>query len=314
MSSNNPHRNPENVDTELLPADYDRLIPIEKLTLGEHNPRQVKPTSSLRRSINKHGINLPLIVRPDSDPEHDVYHITDGWQRYQAATDCGWEALPVKIYETPLDALEATETASIVREWSTYDWARYCQSLATELDENTCSTQELLEEIADRTVKSVQTVRRYLDVLSLPEVVHPLLTHGPQGTQQQWAALRNHNKNIRYYGDLWWPVAARLGRNQSEISEQRVIGIAAKAVEFDNRDDATTFVERAISEPERSIKDVQKRVLFGKPYERYLEVPRVAVQLSELEKQAIMDHCYETNQSLSDIVEREIRSLVEETM
>jgi len=271
MSSNNPHRNLENVDTELLPADYDRLIPIEKLTLGEHNPRQVKPTSSLRRSINKHGINLPLIVRPDSDPEHDVYHITDGWQRYQAATDCGWEALPVKIYETPLDALEATETASIVREWSTYDWARYCQSLATELDENTCSTQELLEEIADRTVKSVQTVRRYLDVLSLPEVVHPLLTHGPQGTQQQWAALRNHNKNIRYYGDLWWPVAARLGRNQSEISEQRVIGIAAKAVEFDNRDDATTFVERAISEPERSIKDVQKRVLFGKPYERYLK-------------------------------------------
>jgi len=314
MPTDDPRRDPGDVDSELLPADYDRLIQIEKLTLGEHNPRQVKPTSSLRRSIDKHGINVPLIVRPDPDPEHDVYHITDGWQRYQAATECGWEVLPVRIYETTIDALEATETASIVREWSTYEWARYCRSLAEELGENASSKRELVDQIADQTVKSGKTVRRYLDALSLPDVVHPLLTNAPEGTHRQWRALRNYNRNVRYYGDLWWPVAARLGRNQSGVSEGRIIGIAAKAVEFDNRDDAATFVDRAINESDRPIEDVQKRVLFGKRYERYLEVPRVAVELSESEKQAIMDHCYKTNQSLSDIVEREIRSLVEETV
>ncbi len=313
MTTDHPHPKSENVDSELLPADYDRLIPIEKLVLGEHNPRQVKPTSSLRRSVDKHGLDLPLIVRPEPDPEHDVYHITDGWQRYQAATDCGWEVLPVKIYETAIQALEATETASIVREWSTYEWARYCQSLAEELAENASSKRELVEQIADRTVKSGKTIRRYLDVLSLPNVVHPLLTNGPEGTTQQWTALQNYNRNICYYGNLWWPVAARLGRNQSEVSEDRVISIAVRAVEFDNRDDAAAFVDRAISEDERPVEEVQKRVLFGKQYERYLEVPRVAVQLSESEKQAIMNHCYETNQSLSDIVKREIRSIVETT-
>jgi len=226
MSTDTPHRSSEDIDKELLPADYDRLVPMEKLILGEHNPRQVEPTSSLRRSINKHGINLPLIVRPD--PEHDVYHITDGWQRYQAATDCGWETLPVRIYETAIEALEATETASIVREWSTYEWAQYCQSVADELGDEALSKQNLIEQIADRTIKSIPTVRRYLDVLSLPDEVHPLLTNGPEGTAQQWAALRNHNKNVRYYGDLWWSVAARLGRNQSKLSKHASSGLPRK--------------------------------------------------------------------------------------
>ena len=105
--------------------------------------------------------------------------------------------------------------------------------------------------------------------------------------------------------------AARLGRNQSKLSETRVIRIAAKAVEFDTSDDAASFVDRAVNESERPVEDIQKRVLFGRQYNQYLEVPRVAVRLSEAEKQAIMDHCYETNQSLSDIVEREIRSIVD---
>lgn len=104
-------------------------------------------------------------------------NITDGWQRYQAATACGWEQLPVRIYETALDALAATETASIVREWLTYEWAQYCQSVAAELEAD--STQALAELVADRTVKSPRTVRRYLSVLSLPEETHPLLTDGP---------------------------------------------------------------------------------------------------------------------------------------
>ena len=311
MSTDNSEQPQADVDSELLPANYDCLVPIEKLVLGEHNPRQVQPKSSLRRSINKHGINLPLIVRPDPDPDIDVYHITDGWQRYQAATDSGWEVLPVRIYETAIEALEATETASIVREWSTYEWARYCQSIAAELADSASSKQDLIERVAGRTVKSVPTIRRYLDVLSLPEEIHPLLTDGPEGTAQQWAALRNHNKNVRYYGDLWWSVAARLGRHQSKITEGRVIRIAAKAVEFETSDDAAAFVDRAVNESERPVDEIQRRVLFGRRYDRYLEVPRVAVRMSEKEKQVIMDYCYETNQSLSDVVERQIRSIVD---
>lgn len=160
------------IDPELLPAEYDQLIATELLIHGDHNPRKVHPSSTLRRSIQHRGINRALIVRPD--PDNDYYHITDGWQRYQAATDCGWEYLPVKVYDSVMAALEATEVESIVREWSTYEWAQYCRSLATEVKAN--SRQQRVEKVAEVTDKarSPYTIRKYLDVLELPNEIHPL--------------------------------------------------------------------------------------------------------------------------------------------
>jgi len=149
-----------------------------------------------------------------------------------------------------------------------------------------------------------------LDVLSLPEEIYPLLTDGPDGTQQQWAALKNYNTEIRYYGDLWWPVAARLGRKQSTLQRSRVIEIAARAVEFDGRFDATEFVDEAVDRPEESVESIQREVLFGCEYDQYLVVPRVALKLESHEKQAVMDYCRETSQSLSEIIETKIESLV----
>jgi len=122
---------PTEIDSAQLPAAYDELIPIEQLVHGKHNPRRVRPTDVLRESVAQEGLDRPLIVWWDADRE--VYQITDGWQRYQAATEAGWEQLPVKICESPLDALQATETASIVRQWSKYEWAQYYKSLDEEL-------------------------------------------------------------------------------------------------------------------------------------------------------------------------------------
>jgi len=291
-----------------LPSEYDRLVAVDALVHGAHNPRQVTPSEELRTSIKKMGLSNPLIVRRDE--RNDVYHITDGWQRYQAATACGWEQLPVRIYETALDALAATETASIVREWSTYEWAQYCQSVASELKAE--STQELAELVADRTVKSPRTVRRYFNVLSLPDAVHPLLIDGPPGTSQQWTALKHHNSEVRRFNGLRWTVAGHLARRQMGISQDRMIGIAAMAVEFDHSDDAMEFVDRAVEAVDRPLATVRKEVLFGQQHPRYLEVPRVAVALDRSEKEAVMEYCHRTRQSLSDIVSERIESLAQD--
>jgi len=299
---------PEAIDPELLPESYDTLVSIDRLIHGEHNPRRVRPKAVLRQSIATEGINRPLIVRPDE--ERDCYHITDGWQRYQAATACGWEYLPVRIYETPLEALRATETESIVREWSIYDWAQYCCSLADELQAG--SEQNLAKKVAARTTRSSQTVQRYLDVLSLPEEIHPLVTEGPTGSQQDWAALQHYNEDIRRYNGLSWTVAARIARTQGDHPRSRVVELAAKAIEFDTVDDALEFVEAAADQPETPLETVRKQVLFGNHHNRYLEVPRVAVKMTEEEKQAIMEYCRRTRQSLSDIVAAEIKSLTAE--
>jgi len=298
------------IDHELLPDTYDELVPVDKLIHGEHNPRRVRPSETLKQSIAGFGINKPLIVRPDANK--DVYHVTDGWQRYQAAVSCGWEQLPVRIYKDTLDALEATEMESIVREWSTYQWAQYCRSLADEIKTDTESKAERARQVAARTSREADTVRRYIDVLSLPEEVHVLLSDGPDGDEQQWSALKNYNAEVRQFGDLQWLVADRLARNQSSISEQRVIEIAATAVEFQTVEQGIEFVDMAVTNPEMRVGVLQQKVLLGKDYEQYLVVPRVSLKLSTAEKRAIMDYCHEHRKPLCEIVSESFTSLADE--
>ena len=296
--------------TTQLPANYDALVPIDQLIHGEHNPRRVRPKSVLKESIAKQGLERPLIVR--SAAESEKYHITDGWQRYQAATAAGWERLPVEIYESSAGALKATETASIVREWSTYDWAKYCQSLAEELAPDASSTYAAAKQIAPETTRSVQTVYRYLDVLSLPSEIHPLLTDGPEGDSQQWAALKNYNPGVKQYGDLRWPVAAAITRGETAISPDRQIGIAATVVQFGDTALAKEFVEQARSEPDTGLEVIRKRVEFGSNHTQYLELPRQAIPMEVEERKAIMDYCQQTRQTLSGIIEQSLRELAED--
>lgn len=294
-----------------LPAQYDDMVAIERLVHGTHNPRRVPPTPTLRESIERDGIQQPLIVRPAE--ERDVYHVTDGWQRYQAATSLGWEQLPVRIYETPLAALSATESASIVREWSSYDWAQYCQSLATELGSEADSRQALASHVADRTTRSAQSVRRYLDGLALPDLVHPLLCDGPDGDAHSWQTLQHYNGDVRRYNGLSWRVAARLGRRMraTDVSGDRVIGTAANAVEYDTAS-ALEFVDLAMDDPMVPFQSVHRRTQQESQYDEYLQVPSVSVALDQAEREAIMAYCAERRQPLSGVVEAHIRSLATE--
>lgn len=290
---------------QMLPPEYDKLVAADRLSHGEYNPRRVRPRKELRRSIEKTGLQRALIVRPDNDGER--YHITDGWQRYQAATDCGWETLPVRAFDSALEALEVAESDSIVREWTPYNWAQHCQAVANELE---CkSRQDLIGQVADRTTKSPATVRRYLDVLSLPIEVHPLLIDGPEGDEQTWAALHNYNNDIRRYDGLQWTVAHQLARQQSNLSEDRIIGIATKAVEFEVAEDAIEFIESAAEKPQKPLDIVRREVLLGQQHPRYIEVPRTVVQMDRTEKQALMRYCREQRQSLTELVTETLQSL-----
>lgn len=296
--------------TTKLPMNYDALVPIEQLIHGEHNPRRVQPKPILKKSIAQNGLNHPLIVRPVPDSEH--YHITDGWQRYQAATAAGWEQLPVEIYESPVAALKATEGDSIVREWTTYDWAKYCQSLAAEIAPEASTTHAAAKQIVPPAKQSVQTVYQYLDVLSLPDEIHPLLTEGPDGDAQQWAALQNYNPDVKQYGNLRWEIAAGIARGSTPISTDRQIGIAATVVQFEDSTLAKEFVEQARRETDTGLDVIRKRVAFGSNHTQYLELPRQAIPMEGTERKAIMDYCQQTQQSLSGIVEQSLRELAED--
>ena len=204
-------------------------------------------------------------------------------------------------------ALKATEAASIVREWSTYDWAKYCQSLAVELAPDASTTYAAAKQVASQTTRSVQTVYRYLDVLSLPSEIHPLLTDGPDGDSQQWAALQNYNPAVKQYGDLSWTVAATIVRGDTPVSTDRQIGIAATVVQFEASALAKEFVEQARREPDTGLEMIRQRVEFGSDHTQYLELPRQAIPMEVSERKAIMDYCQQTQQTLSGIIEQSLK-------
>lgn len=294
---------------DALPATFDELVAVERLEYGALNPRQVQPREELRLSIRRDGMQRPLIVHPGTNDE--VYEVVDGWQRYQAATALGWEKLPVEVYESSTAALEAAETASIVREWSTYTWARHCRSYAAELE--TDPEESVVRAVTSRVAKSERTVRRYLRVLALPEVLHPLLADGPSGDDKTWAALQNYNSDVRQYSGLSWSVAARLGRywQDDEVGETRTIAIGANAVEYE-RPTAVEFIDMAVTEPEMPLRTVHKRIQQEEWYEEYLRVPSAVVRMSSEEKQAVMEYCSEERKTLSEVVETRLRDLATE--
>jgi hypothetical protein len=212
------------------------------------------------------------------------------------------------VYDSALDALEATERASIVREWSSYDWAQYCQSIATEIDAT--SNRQLYHKVAKRTVKSPKTVQRYLTALSLPAVVHPLLQNGPEGTEDQWMSLKNYNEDVRRYDGFSWRVGSRLGRHADEFSATRLIDIATQAVEYTKTERALQFVQRAVESPQTPLRTIHKQVQWAGKYEEYVEVPRVAFKLDSQEKEALMDYCASNQRALRDLVESQLRDFV----
>jgi ParB/RepB/Spo0J family partition protein len=298
-------------ESTLLPATFDRLVPIEALVHGMYNPRRVSPSDALRRSVANRGLAHPLIVH---QPDGDQYHITDGWQRYQAAVDAGWEQLPVQIHQTAMAALEATERESLGKAYSTYEWARFCRSVATELEGD--SPRELAREVAGHVdnAPSAQTITRYLRVLALPSEIHPLLADGPAGTERDWQALRHYNPEIKRYDGLSWVMAHEIAKHRMAVSEQRLLGIAANAVVFDDQATAKEFVDRAVETTDLPPETVLEQVkLAGQP-DGTVTVPRLVVSLSPAEKQALLTHLCQTRTPLPEFIKQQVHSLVEDAL
>lgn len=129
-------------------------------------------------------------------------------------------------------------------------------------------TASVPRRITDRTTRSLQSVRRYLDALALPEVVHLLLCDGPDGDAQSWQTLRYCNENVCRCRGLSWRVAARLGRRMhaTDVSVERTIGTAANAVEYDTAS-ALEFVNLAMEDSTVPFQSVHRRTQQETQYE-----------------------------------------------
>jgi len=293
-----------------LPDSYDKLVSQEKLVHGKHNVRRASPSEQLKRSIEKDGIKGPLTVRPVSDAEQ--YHVTDGWQRYQAAVSLGWRELPVNIYRDTLTALEAAEAESIVREWTTYQAAQHVESLFDELTTDGMSREDAISIVAEKTARSKPTVRRYLNSLELPDDLLPLLKERQNITEAEWQALENYKEKVRQYAGLSWKVAAVAGENADEMTTDRLRRLLLCALDY-NADAGKRLVKEAVRDPDASIELLQYRLFDGAGTEHdWIRIPQARVKLEDEKKQAVMDYCHDQKVHLSDVVERQIREFAED--
>ena len=315
-SGNNTNETAQrSIDDDQLPDAYDQLVPRSELAYdNKHNPRHVQPLDELRRSVQEQGLQRPLIVRPAEGRE--TYLITDGWQRFQAARDEGWTRFPVAIYQSAAAALKATETASIKRDWDPYHWAKYVQSVAEVLDDEADSKTEQARLVAEHIdgVRKQTTIKQYLETLQLPEPLHLLLPGGPEGNTSDWAALRQHNRHIDRYGNMSFEIASYLARRRDDVPAERLTGIGATVLQFDDSEQKKAFITRAVELPDTHLETVWKEIAFNGESERYFEVRPVAVRMSPKEKQALMRYCKQNKQSVTEMVREHLRDCAEEAV
>ena len=288
------------------PARFDDLIDIGKLEHGEYNPRKVPPSDELRRNIEENGIREPLVVRPMEDV--DKYHITDGWQRYQAAVQTGYEELPVNIYEDTEEALSVAESASLGKEWGTYEWAHHCESVAETL--HVYDEDDVIREVTKRVSKTRPTVKKYLRAMRLPdEVIRTVVDNTGRGSESDWNALQNHNEDVKQYDGISWGVAAKIGEYKRELTEEEMIKFAAHAVPYDAKI-GTEFIEIAVEHKDRPISEIHKMVAYEGDSNEYL-VFSSTMSIGEDKKQSLHQYCSERRRRVPEIAEELMEAFID---
>lgn len=288
------------------PADGDELVDINKLDHGEHNPRKVPPSEELRRDIKKNGIREPLVVRPKEGTNR--YYVTDGWQRYQAASELGFEELPVDIYYETEEALSVAESKSLGKEWGTYEWAKHCESVAETI--NVYDESEVVSEVTDRVNKTRVTVQKYLRAMRLPEeVINTVVDKSGRGRESDWNALANHNDKVKQYDGISWEVAEELGKYSHRLTEEEAIKFAAHAVSYD-AETGKEFVEIAVRNKEKPISEIHKMVAYEGDADKYLTFSGT-MSIGEDKKQSLHQYCSRRRQQVSEVAEELLEAFIE---
>jgi ParB/RepB/Spo0J family partition protein len=298
--------------SDRYPDSFDALVDVSKLKRGEHNVRNATPAEHLKSSIEMEGIKKPLLVRDAADDEK--LHITDGWQRYQAAVSLGWQQIPVNIYTDTLEALRAADALSITDDWTRFHMARHCQSLMSELQTDGLSYEKAIEKVADETSRSEPTVRRYINAFRLPDVLHPLLKKQSNVTEMEWTHLQNHKPDVRRYSGLSWQVAAKAGSNVDKFDDEvKLINAVLETLEYDAKE-GKAFLQQFIDDPSISI-DMARHCVFDgvTPTEkRTYRIPRTSMSMDPDRKELVSDHLTQQKTQIGDKVEKLVKDWAKE--
>jgi ParB family chromosome partitioning protein len=223
----------------------DQNLPIEFIVRNSENPRQYfdrEGLADLARSIRKHGIVQPIVVRKTSE---DRYEIIAGERRWRAAQQAGLTNVPVLIRN--VDNKTALEIA-IVENVQRSDLNPLEEALGYEqLMSHYGYTQNDLGEVIG---KSRSHVANSLRLLKLPDEVRQMLVDGSLSAGHARAIVSTSNplelaKRIVSEG-LSVREAERLA--QLDINGEDIRSSAGKSNQVVQKDADTLALEQSLSD------------------------------------------------------------------
>ncbi|OLU31651.1 ParB/RepB/Spo0J family partition protein [Pseudomonas sp. PA27(2017)] len=165
----------DTLEQEAVKADTRELqhLPLDLIQRGKYQPRRdmdVTALEELSQSIKTHGVMQPIVVRPVGDGR---FEIVAGERRWRATQQAGLDRIPALVRELPDEAAIAMALIENIQreDLNPIEEAMALQRLQQEF-------QLTQQQVAEAVGKSRVTITNLLRLISLPEEVKTLLSHG----------------------------------------------------------------------------------------------------------------------------------------
>ena len=148
-------------------------LPLDLIQRGKYQPRRdmdPQALEELAQSIRVQGVMQPIVVRPIGN---ERYEIIAGERRWRASQQAGVDTIPAMVRDVPDEAAIAMALIeNIQREnLNPVEEAIALQRLQQEF-------QLTQQQVADAVGKSRVSISNLLRLISLPEVIKTMLSHG----------------------------------------------------------------------------------------------------------------------------------------
>ena len=163
------------LEEQAVKVDQSELqhLPLDLIQRGKYQPRRDMDPQALEElasSIRTQGVMQPIVVRPI---EGNRFEIIAGERRWRASQQAGKDTIPAMVKDVPDEtAIAMALIENIQREdLNPIEEAVALQRLPQEL-------QLTQQQVADAVGKSRVSVANLLRLISLPEVIKTMLSHG----------------------------------------------------------------------------------------------------------------------------------------
>lgn len=275
------------IPSEKLPNHYDKVISIDNLFLDSLNPREEYPSDALIESVAKIGFRTPVIVRPSQS--NQCYYVTDGWERVQAGIKAGYTEVPCVIYEDSLIALREARACSIVNEWTKYQLIQHVVNTYNECIKRGMSNAEAIERVSLDNDVSDETVRRYLHVWKLPDIVKALLKQPRERSDEEKSTLKSLNRNIDRYNPIGVTVLSVLADYMNEVTEDRLLEIVVNILDLKAITAKKVIKLACTTDNYKPVRDIINEVSTGHKYPSVFNLPNT-VFLAPEDKKIIVNY------------------------